>query len=321
MKQKIALVIGATGQDGSYMSKLLIDRNYIVFGTTRDTLSANLSNLKLLKIDKEVKLLKTSTSDFRSLVFTLQQVNPDEIYHLGGQNGVGLSFQFPFESVESLYFSTLSLLEAVRFFNKEIKVFIPSSTDCFGTTTIENPANEYSQHKPMSPYAVAKSSSYWISKTYRESYGMFVCVGFLSNHISPLSGKQIVTSKLFSSIKQILNNEITHIYFGDLSIIRDWGWAPSYVEAIHKMLQFVKPDDYIIASGNSYRLYDLVKKAFEIAGLGNCEDFIKSRNSEIRPNEIKTSYLDPTKAKNVLNWKNQYNIDEIISNLLKNNLF
>ena len=101
MKQKIALVIGATGQDGSYMSKLLIDRNYIVFGTTRDTLSANLSNLKLLKIDKEVKLLKTSTSDFRSLVFTLQQVNPDEIYHLGGQNGVGLSFQFPFESVES----------------------------------------------------------------------------------------------------------------------------------------------------------------------------------------------------------------------------
>lgn len=321
MGQKTGLVIGATGQDGSYMSKLLLDKGYKVYGTTRDTLTANISNLKILGIDKKVHLIKSSISDFRSLVFTLQKVNPDEIYHLGGQNGVGLSFQFPFESVESLYFSTLCLLDAVRFFNKEIKVFIPSSTDCFGTTTKENPATENSPHNPMSPYAVAKSSSFWISKTYRDSYSMFVSVGFLSNHISPLSGKQIVTSKLFSSIKQIIKNEIKLINFGDLSIIRDWGWAPSYVEAIYKMLQADKPFDYVIASGNSYRLYDLVKRSFEISGLGNCENYIQYQPSEIRPNEIKTSYLNPTKAKVDLNWENKYNFDEMISKLLKDDLF
>ena len=321
MKKKTGLVIGATGQDGSYMCKLLIEKGYRVYGTTRDTLTANIENLIALGIDDRVNLIKTSISDFRSLVFTLQKVNPDEIYHLGGQNGVGLSFKFPFESVESLYFSTLCLLESVRFFNKDIKLFIPSSTDCFGTTTKENPANEDSPHNPMSPYAVAKSSSFWISKTYRDTYDMFISVGFLSNHISPLSGKQIVTSKLFKSIKQIIKNEKKSINFGDLSIIRDWGWAPSYVDAIYKMLQTDLPNDYVIASGNSYSLYDLVKKAFELSGLGNCEDFIQYQPSELRPNEIKTSYLNPSKAKIDLDWENKYNFNEMVSKLLKDDLF
>ena len=321
MKRKTGLVIGATGQDGSYMSKLLLDKGYEVYGTTRDTLNANIENLISLGIEDKIKLTKTTISDFRSLIFTLQEINPDEIYHLGGQNGVGLSFKFPFESVESLYFSTLCLLESVRFFNKNIKVFIPSSTDCFGTTTKENPANEESPHNPMSPYAVAKSSSYWISKTYRDTYGMFISVGFLSNHISPLSGKQIVTSKLFRSIKQIIKKEKDSIRFGDLSIIRDWGWAPSYVEAIYKMLQADIANDYIIASGNSYTLYDLVKKAFDLSGIGDCDNFIQYQPSELRPNEIKTSYLNPSKAKMDLNWENKYNFSEMISKLLNDELF
>jgi len=321
MDNKVALIIGITGQDGSYLAKLLINKGYKVFGTTRDTFTANTSNLRMLSIDNKVKLISTSINDFRSLIFTLEKTNPSIIFHLAGQTSVGLSFQLPFEAVESISISTLNLLETVRFFNKKIKIFIPCSSDCFGNTDQNNPAKENTPHNPMSPYAVAKSSSYWLAKTYRNSYDMFISVGFLSNHESPLRGKHFVTSKLFRGIEEIKSKKISKLFFGDLSIIRDWGWAPSYVKAIYKMITKDKPDDYIIASGNSYSLREVVDKAFVIAGLGDSSRYIKFVDNEIRPNEIKSSYLNPEKANNLLKWDNELTIDSMILKLINRDLY
>ena len=318
---KTALILGITGQDGSYLANLLIKKGYKVFGTSRDSLTANTSNLEKLGIKEKITLLTTSINDFRSLILSLEISNPELIFHLAGQSSVGLSFKLPFEAVDSIAISTLNLLEAVRFFNKKIKIFIPCSSDCYGATTKSNPAIESSPHNPMSPYGVAKSSSYFLARNYRTSYEMFISVGFLSNHESPLRGNHFVTSKLINSIEKIKNKQINEIFFGDLSIIRDWGWAPNYVEAIYKIISLDTPDDFIVASGKSYSLKHFIDRTFYLADLGLSTKYVKTKKIEKRPNEIHSTYLNPIKAKKILNWENQYNLDSIILKLLKGDLF
>tara|TARA_B100000965_G_scaffold291334_1_gene249125 strand:+ start:4546 stop:5511 length:966 start_codon:yes stop_codon:yes gene_type:complete len=321
MTKPVALIIGITGQDGSYLAKLLIDKGFKVFGTTRDKFTAHTLNLKKIGILNEVVLLTTDITDFRSILFALEKTRPDYVFHLAGQTSVGLSFELPFESVESIFTSTLNILEAIRFFNKNIKIFIPCSSDCFGPSTKNDPSNETTKHNPMSPYAVAKSSSYWLAMTYKNSYNMFICVGFLSNHESPLRGRHFVTSKLFRDINRIKNKEIDSIKFGDLSIIRDWGWAPSYVNAIYKMITDEKPNNYIIATGKSYSLQQIVDKSFEFSGLGSSSKYIKVSDIQKRPNEISAIYLDPKKAKIMLKWEIDIDLDTMIMKLLKGQLY
>tara|TARA_Y100001978_G_C23686903_1_gene432436 strand:+ start:1427 stop:2389 length:963 start_codon:yes stop_codon:yes gene_type:complete len=318
---KNALILGVTGQDGSYLSKFLIDLGFTVFGTTRNALSANTLNLKRLGVEKNVKLLSTSITDSNSLILTLEQSQPNVVFHMAGLTSVSLSFQSPYEAIQSISISTLNLIEAIKIFNTKIKLFLPCSSDCFGNTTFENPANESSPHNPHSPYAVAKSSSYWIAKSYRDSYGMFISVGFLSNHESPLRGNHFVTSKIIKGIKSIKNNEISELRLGNLNIVRDWGWAPSYIEAIYKIINYEIPDDFIIATGNSYSLKDFVNKAFELSGLGEANKYINLVESEIRPNEIKSTFLNPSKSKIKLNWEHKVSFESLITNLLNENLF
>lgn len=320
MKKPVALILGITGQDGSYLAKFLLDKGFEVFGTTRDSINANINNLTVLNIKKDIKLLTTSITSFRSLLITIEQVNPDFIFHLAGQSSVGLSFKLPFEAIESISISTLNLLEAVRFFNKKIKIFLPCSSDCFGNIDIENPANENTPLNPLSPYAVAKSSAYWLAKSYRSSYGMFISVGFLSNHESPLRGSHFVTSKIFTAIRKIKNKEISKVSFGNLEIIRDWGWAPSYVKAIYKIINYDKPEDFIVASGKSYSLKQFLDKAFLISGLGDADKYIYCADDQKRPNEIKNSYLNPTKAKDLLSWENDIKFEEMIYKLINSEL-
>ncbi len=319
--RKIALITGITGQDGSYLAKLMIDKGYLVYGTTRDIITANTSNLEKLGILNKIKLLTTCISDFRSLLLTLEKTNPDYIFHLAGQSSVGLSFSLPFESIDSILLSTLNLLECVKFFNKKIKIFIPCSSDCFGSSTKDNPSNENSMHMPQSPYAIAKSSCYWMAMNYKHAYGMFIAVGFLSNHESPLRGKHFVTSKIFDGLHKIKNKELNFLTFGNLDVFRDWGWAPSYVEAIYKMTIAEKPNNYIIATGYSYSLREIINKAFILSNLGDASNYIKENKNELRPNEIKSSYLDPSKAKHELNWRSTLTIEDLIIKLLKQELY
>ena len=320
MTKNNVLILGVTGQDGSYLSKYLFDLGFNIFGTTRDLLSANTSNLKRLGIEKNVKLISTSITDFRSLLLTLEKSQPSMVFHMAGQTSVGLSFQLPYEAIESISISTLNLLEAIKFFNPKIKLFLPCSSDCFGNTSLSKPATENSTHQPCSPYAVAKSSSYWLANSYRESYGMFISVGFLSNHESPLRGNHFVTSKIIREIKRIKNNEVSEIYLGDLNIIRDWGWAPSYIEAIYKIITYEFPDDFIVATGRSYSLKDFVNKAFELSGLGEANHYIKFIESEVRPNEIRSTYLNPSKSKIKLNWENKINFESLVLKLLNDEI-
>ena len=320
-KQKIALIFGITGQDGSYLGKLLLDKGFKVFGTSRDATSANISNLVKLGIDKDIEIITTCLTDFRSILFTLEKTKPDYAFHLAGQSSVGLSFSLPFEAIDSILVSTLNIIESIRFFNKKIKIFIPCSSDCFGSSSENNRANENTVHMPKSPYAVAKSSCYWLAMTYKNSYGMFISVGFLSNHESPLRGKHFVTSKIFNGIKEIKKNKIKKLSMGNLNICRDWGWAPSYVEAIYKMMMLKEPNNFVIATGKTSSLRDIVYKAFQISGLGNASQFLIENKSEFRPNEIISSYLDPSKAKEKLNWEHSINLDQIIEKLINEELF
>ncbi len=321
MGKKRALIIGITGQDGSYLANLLLQKGYDVYGTSRDPLNINKSNLERLGIKEKITLLTTSINDLRSLIFSLEHSNPSLVFHLAGQTSVGLSFKLPFEAVDSIAISTLNLLEAVKFFNKKIRIFIPCSSECFGSTTESNPGVEHSPHNPISPYGIAKSSSYYLARNYRDSYGMFVCVGFLSNHESPLRGCHFVTSKLINSIDKIKNDEINVVTFGNTSIIRDWGWAPLYVEAIYKIISLDKPDDFIIATGKSYTLNHFIERAFFLSGLGSSSKYVKIKDNEIRPNEINSTYLNPKKAKEILGWENKFDLDTIITKLLKKELF
>lgn len=321
MANKNVLILGATGQDGSYLSKLLVNKGYNVYGSTRDVCSANLDNFKKLGIDKEINLISTTINDFRSLILTLEKVKPDMIFHLAGQTSVGLSFELPFESLNSIAISTLNLLETVRFFDTNIKLFIPCSSDCFGELSIDNPANENTLHNPRSPYAISKSASYWLAKSYRESYGMFISVGFLSNHESPLRGKHFVTSKILKEIKLIKNKKISKLYLGNLDIIRDWGWAPSYVEAIYRIMMYDSPDDFIVSTGKSFSLNYMIEKLFEISGLGDYQNFIRLNNSQIRPNEIRACYLNPSKIEKLLNWKQEIDFESMIHKLVKEELY
>ena len=319
--KKTALIFGITGQDGSYLAKLMLDKGFRVFGTSRDIISADTSNLEKLGILGEVELITTCLTDFRSILLTLEKTNPSYVFHLAGQTSVGLSFSLPYEAIDSILVSTLNILECIRFFNKKIKIFIPCSTDCFGASTPNNPSNEESIHMPRSPYAVAKSSCYWLSMTYKNSYDMFISVGFLSNHESPLRGEHFVTSKIFKGINKIKKGELQTLSFGNLEICRDWGWAPSYVDAISKIMDLEKPDNFVIATGFSCSLKKLIDRAFVLSGLGDSSKFINQSQESFRPNEISASYLDPSKAKSILNWSHDISLDGLIQKLLDQELF
>ena len=321
MNSPTALIFGITGQDGAYLSKILLENGYKVFGTSRDVITANKAKLERLGIQNDVEVITTSLNQFRSVIMTLDKTKPDLVFHLAGQTSVGLSFELPYESVESILISTLNILEAIKLFNKRIKLFLPCSSDCFGTTTKNNPANETTPFDPKSPYAVAKASSYWLAKTYREAYGLNVSIGFLSNHESPLRGKHFVTSKLFGGIRKILNKKIDHLSFGNTEIIRDWGWAPLYAEAIYKIIINHYKNDFIISSGKSYSLKEVIDKSFKIAGLSNSSKYLKLNNNDIRPNEIKSCYLDSSKIKQFLNWEHNISLDEMIYKLINEELY
>ncbi|RPG19624.1 MAG: GDP-mannose 4,6-dehydratase [Pelagibacteraceae bacterium TMED124] len=318
---KRALIFGICGQDGSYLAHSLLKKGFNVCGTSRDSFIANKTNLEKLRIDKEVEIFSAQINDFRSVLCTIKDTSPDYIFHMAGQTSVGLSFSMPFESIESISISTLNILESVRFIGKNIRIFIPCSSECFGNNSQDDPADETKVLNPLSPYAVAKCSSFWLSKSYRDSYGMHISVAFLSNHESPLRGSKFVMSKLFREIKKIEEKKISRINFGDIDIIRDWGWAPDYIEAIIDIINYENPEEFIIGTGTSVTLRKIIQKAFALIGINDYQNYISSKEIEKRPNDLRTSYLNPSKALNKLNWKSKTDIDALITKLYHNLLF
>ena len=311
---KRALICGVSGQDGAYLAKLLLAKGYQVWGTARDAQVAGFGNLKILGIGDSVIPLSMVQTDFRSVLNSLIRSDPEEIYFLSGQSSVGLSFEQPAETMESVSLGVLNLLEAIRFVGKPIKVYHASSGESFGDVGTQR-ATEETPFRPRSPYGVAKASAHWLVANYREAYGLFACNGILFNHESPLRPARFVTKKIVSTACRIANGAREKLTLGRLDIVRDWGWAPEYVEVMWRMLQAEKADDYVIATGHSCSLADFVSLAFESVGL-NWQEFVISDPSLFRPLDIAYSAGDPAKASRVLGWTATTHVGEVVSNLV-----
>ena len=304
MIKKTALICGVSGQDGSFLAELLLSKGYAVFGTSRDAQGSSLSNLRKLGIKDQITFLSMVPEDFRSVLVALRKSNPDEIYYLAGQSSVGLSFEQPAETMQSITMGTLNILEGCRMLeteNKVIKVYHAGSGECFGDTQGE-PATESTPFYPMSPYAVAKSSAYWLVNNYREAYRLFACTGILFNHESALRPERFVTQKIVRAVKRIAQGSTEKLKLGRLDIARDWGWAPEYVEAMWLMLQQEKPHDFVIATGVTMSLEEFVQAAFAEAGL-NWRHYVEQDPALFRPTDLAMGRADPAKADRKLGWK------------------
>ncbi len=311
---KKALIIGISGMDGTLLANLLISKGYEVYGTSRDFELNSFSGLKKMKIFDKVKLFSMVLNDFRSVLKIIDLVRPNEIYNLAGQTSVGYSFLQPVETIESIVNGCLNILESIKFLKLDCKIFNACSSECFGNT--KEAATEESYFNPMSPYGVAKVSSFWLTSNYRKSYGIFTCSGILSNHESILRSERFVTAKIISSAYRIFKGEQDHIELGDISIVRDWGLADEYVESMYLMMQQDTPDDYIISTGLSISLEEFVDYTFNKFGL-NYLDYLKVNNEFKRPNDISISKLNNQKALDNLNWapkNNVYNVIDILVN-------
>ncbi|MAP24533.1 MAG: GDP-mannose 4,6-dehydratase [Rickettsiales bacterium] len=319
MTSKTALIVGVTGQSGSYLAHHLLSCGFNVVGSTRDIGACNTSRLDRLCITNDVELISLSPSDFRSVLNAVSSYKPTHIFNLAGITSVGLSFSLPFDCFESIATATLNFLEVIRFLDVDIRYFSASSSECFGDTGFQ-PANEASNFNPLSPYAVAKCSSFWQVSSYRKAYNMFCCSGILSNHESPLRSPHFVTSKIVSSAIQISQGLSDSLRLGNLDIYRDWGWAPDYVKAMHLMLSADSPQDYVIASGSTHSLYDFATAVFAEFGLSFSDYFIIDE-AFMRPADLRLSYLDPSLIRNSLGWQAENSFDCIVSKLVSAKLF
>jgi GDPmannose 4,6-dehydratase len=243
---------------------------------------------------------------------------PDEVYNLAGQSSVSLSFEQPVETMESVSTGTLNLLEAIRFMGKESKLYNAASSECFGDIGSTGATEETPFH-PRSPYAAAKSAAYWLVSNYREAYGLFACNGILFNHESPLRGERFVTRKIISGVARILRGDTEKIKLGNIDIVRDWGWAPEYVQAMWLLMQYPTAEDIVIATGESHSLRSFVECAFQTVGL-NWEEFVDCDQSLLRPTDIMMSHANPAKAARVLNWKAQIKMKEVVKRMLDTEL-
>jgi GDPmannose 4,6-dehydratase len=315
MIPKKALICGISGQDGAYLARLLLQNGYLVCGTSRDAQMSSFRNLVRLGIRDQVRLESVALNDFRSVLQVLLKIEPDEVYNLAGQSSVGLSFEQPVETLESIATGTLNLLEAIRFTGAPIKFYNAGSSECFGDIGGQA-ADENTPFRPRSPYAVAKSAAFWEVANYREAYGLFACSGILFNHESPLRPERFVTQKIISAACSIAQGSPEQLQLGNISIQRDWGWAPEYVEAMYLMLQQPEPDDYVIATGESCALEAFVAEAFACVGL-DWQNHVITDASLLRPTDITISRGNPTKAREKLGWQAQSKMPDIVRMMIE----
>jgi GDPmannose 4,6-dehydratase len=306
---KTALVCGVSGQDGSYLAKLLLDKGYRVVGTSRDAQVASFGNLRRLGVKDDVECCSMVLTDFRSTLQTITRVKPQEVYNLAGQSSVSLSFDQPVETMESVGLGTLNLLEAIRFVGEPIRLYNASSTECYGETETEG-ADESTPFRPRSPYAVAKAASHWVVVNYRESYGLFASNGVLSNHESPLRPERFVTRKIACAAARIKSGRQTELRLGNLAIQRDWGWAPEYVDAMWRILQHKTPEDFVIATGQAHSLEGFLAATFAVLDL-DWRNYVTVDKAFYRPSDILFNKGNPSKALTELGWTAHLTMDEI----------
>ncbi len=309
---KKVLIIGLSGQDGSLLANFLLNLGgFVIFGTSRN-INNNFTSLKLLKILEKVKIIELNPLQFNDVHSLISSVRPDFIFNLSGQTSVGKSFIFPLETYESHILATLNILEAIIKIDRNIRFLNAASTECYGETDL--PADELTNFNPISPYAVAKASTVNITKNYRDIFGIFACSAILSNHESSFRNENFISSKIVNSAIQIKQNKASKLEVGSIDIVRDWGWAEDYVEALYHILCQDEAEEYIVATGRSISLEEFISYSFSKLGL-NYLDYLKVNNNLIRSNEHKKSFLNPTKAEVKLNWVAKSNVYNVIDKL------
>ncbi|MBU0753032.1 MAG: GDP-mannose 4,6-dehydratase [Gammaproteobacteria bacterium] len=309
-----ALVFGISGQDGALLARLLLAKGYEVFGASRDAETQSFTNLATLAIRDRIRTVSVSLLDFRSVLQAIARVQPTEIYNLAGQSSVGLSFEQPVETFDSISVASLNLLEAVRFHDSRIRLYNACSSECFGNT--QEPANEGTPMRPRSPYAVAKAAAFWQVANYREGYGLYAVSGILFNHESPLRPARFVTQKSALAARRIAAGSKEKLALGNLDVIRDWGWAPEYVEGMWHMLQQENPDDFVLATGHSFTLRELIAEIFANAGL-DWRNHVFHDPTLNRPTDLLQSRADPAHALAQLGWRASSAMPEVARRLVE----
>ncbi len=309
------LIAGITGQDGAYLAQRLLARGDVVIGTTRDAATCDLSRLDRLGVTGQVRVVSMLPADYRSVLRTIAEAKPREIYFLAGQTSVGLSFDQPVEAIESIATGILNILEAIRFLDPSIRLFNAGSSECFGDTG-RVAATELTPFRPLSPYAVAKATAHNLVANYRIAYNLFACTGILFNHESPLRPTRFVTQKIVQGAREIAAGKRKSLSLGNLDVSRDWGWAPEYVDAMALMLSADVPEDFVIATGRTVSLSYFVEKTFEQFGL-DWRDFVVTDASLKRPSDISYGAGDPALIAERLGWKAQIDVDGVIARMCK----
>ena len=304
-----ALICGVSGQDGAYLARFLHRKGYRVVGTSRDAQINSFHNLGRLGIADAVERRSMNLMEFRSVIQVLSDVRPDEVYNLAGQSSVGLSFEQPVETLDSIAHGTLNLLEAVRFSGLPVRLYNAGSSECFGETGPQG-ANEETPFRPRSPYAVAKAAAFWEVANYREAYRLRACSGILFNHDSPLRPERFVTQKIVRAACRIARGSRERLRLGNVDIHRDWGWAPEYVEAMWRMLQQEATDDYVIATGESHSLREFTEAVFRQVKL-DAWDHTDTVNELMRPTDIRFGRADPSKARERLGWRAESRMHDV----------
>ena len=307
---KSAIITGIYGQDGAYLAKLLLEKNYKVYGFIARRSTPVDWRLKELGIENQIEFIEGDLTDLSSLIRAVEIAKPDEFYNLGAQSFVGTSWKQPILTAQSTGLGVLNCLEAIRIVKSDTKFYQASTSEMFGL--IQEPIqSETTLFHPRSPYGVAKMFGHWMTINYRESFNIFGCCGILFNHESPLRGVEFVTRKVTDAVARIKLGCQKDLYLGNIDAKRDWGFAGDYVEAMWKMLQQEKADDYVVATGRTTTVRDMCKIAFEHVGL-NYEDYVVIDPKFYRPAEVDLLLGNPEKAKKALNWEAKTSLEELI---------
>mgnify|MGYP003637974482 CR=1 FL=1 len=314
---KIALITGINGMDGSHLADLLLTKGYKVYGMERRSSSPNRNNTNHL--EGKITFLHGDLTDQNSLLRCLKESNPDEVYNLASQSFVGQSWNIPEQTSDVTGLGVLRMLEAIREHDPSIKFYQASSSEMFGRM-VENPAKETTPFYPRSPYGVAKLYGHWITKNYRESYDMFACSGILFNHESERRGHEFVTRKISDGVAKIKLGLADHITLGNLDAKRDWGYAPDYVEAMWMMMQQDTPEDYVIATGETHSIREFLDVAFNHVGISDWSSYIKQDPKFMRPAEVDVLRGEYAKAELEMEWVPQTKFKELVKKMVDHDL-
>ncbi len=320
---KKALITGITGQDGSYLTELLLSKDYEVHGIIRRSSSFNTERIQHLFRDphepnNKLILHYGDLSDSSNLARLMEKISPDEIYHLGAQSHVRVSFDMPEYTLDVTGLSTIRMLEAIRETRLRTKFYQASSSEMFGKAR-DVPQKETTPFYPRSPYGVAKAAAYWTTVNYREAYNIFACNGILFNHESPRRGGTFVSRKITRGVARIVAKKQEKIYLGNLDARRDWGYAPEYVEVMWRMLQQEKPDDYVIATGETHTVREFVEEAFKLVNL-DWQKYVAKDPYYYRPTEVDFLIGDASKAKQKLGWEPKVKFKELVKIMVEADL-